>query len=104
MVKERDKIRAFLYVSMILAVAIGVYAQDIAYFLYNKLTIHLILGLSITTAVSIILFLAPPILVCKFNKRMEIGDKEFNIYLGINVLIGIMISAFSLIVLIAWLG
>ena len=89
---------------MILAIVLGVYAQDIAYSLHNNLIINLKLGLSITTALSIILFLMPPVLLRKFNKRKEIEDKEFNIYLVINVLLGITISAFSLIVLIAWYG
>lgn len=87
-----------------MAIALGVYAQDIAYFLHNKLAIPLMIGLSIATIFSILLFLSPPILISKLNKKNKVRKKEFNIYLSINILIGIIISAFSLIVLIAWCG
>ena len=104
LVEERNKIRMLLYGSMFVAIVLGVYAQDIAYFLYNNLTMPLLVGLSIATIFSILLFLGPPILISKLNKKHKVGKKEFNIYFGINILTGIIISAFSLIVLIAWCG
>ena len=99
--RERNKARLHLYGSMFLAIALGVYAQDIAYYLHNNLTIPLLLGLTLATILSILLFLIPPILISKLNK---VRKKEINIYLAINALIGVVISAFSLIVLLAWWG
>lgn len=87
-----------------MAIVLGVYAQDIAYLLHNNLAIPLKVGLSIATILSIFLFLSPPILVSKFNKKNIVSKKEFNIYFGINGLIAIIVSAFSLIVWIAWCG
>lgn len=104
LVQERNKTRLFLYGSMLMAIALGVYAQDIAYLLYNNLAIPLMVGLSIAIILSILLFLSPPILVSKFNKQNIVPRKEFNIYFGINTIIGIIMSAFSLIVWIAWCG
>lgn len=104
MIKEVNKTSIFLYMIMILAIGFGVYAQDIAYFLYNNLNISLMIGLGFPTALSIILFFTPPILLYKSNKQMEVRNKGFNIYLGINILAGVIISAFSIIVFIAWLG
>lgn len=104
LVGERNKMRMLLYGSMLVAIALGVYAQDIAYFLYNNLNIPLLVGLSLVTVLCILFFLIPPILVYKVNKQNKIPKKEVNIYLGINALIGIVISAFSLIVLAAWWG
>ena len=104
LVKEKNKIRLLLYGSMLIAVVLGVYAQDIAYFLYNNLAIPLMVSLSIATIFSILLFLSPPILISKLNKKHIVGEKGFNIYFGINILIGIIISAFSLILLVAWCG
>jgi len=104
LVKEKNKARLLLYGSIFLAIALGVYAQDIAYFLYNNLAIPLMVGISITTILSMLFFLGPPILVSRINKQNKVGKKEINIYLGINALIGIVISTFSLIILIAWLG
>ena len=101
MARERNKARLHLYGSMFLAIALGVYAQDIAYYLHNNLTIPLLLGLTLATILSILLFLIPPILISKLNK---VRKKEINIYLAINALIGVVISAFSLIVLLAWWG
>lgn len=104
LVEERNKIRILLYGSMFVAIVLGVYAQDIAYFLHNNWSISLLVGLSIATIFSILLFLIPPILLSKVNKQNKVRKKEINIYLGINTLIGIIISAFSLIVLVAWWG
>lgn len=104
LVEERNKIRILLYGSVLTAIASGVYAQDIAYFLYNNLAIPLLVGLSLVTLLSILLFLIPPIMVSKVNSQNKVRKKEINIYLGINALIGIVISAFSLIVLVAWWG
>jgi len=100
--REKNKTRLLqLYASMFLAIVLGVYAQDIAYFLHNNLTIPLLLGLTLATILSILLFLIPPILLSKLCK---VGKKEIKIYLGINTLIGVVISLFSLIVLAAWWG
>lgn len=104
LVEEGNKIRVFLYGSILVAIALGVYAQDIAYFLYNYLGIPLLVGLSLITIFSILLFLIPPIMVSEVNKHNKVRKKEINIYLGINTLIGIFISVFSLIVLVAWWG
>lgn len=104
LVEERNKIRILLYGIMFVAIVLGVYAQDIAYFLHNNWSISLLVGLSIATIFSILLFLIPPILLSKVNKQNKVRKKEINIYLGINTLIGIIISAFSLIVLVAWWG
>lgn len=104
LVEEGNKIRVFLYGSILVAIILGVYAQNIAYFLYNNLDIPLLVGLSLITILSILLFLIPPIMRSKVNRRNKVRKKEINIYLGINTLIGIVISAFSLIVLVAWWG
>jgi len=104
LVEERKKIRLLLYGSMFLAIIFGVYAQDIAYLLYYNLSIPLLAGLSIVTIFSILFFLIPPILISKVNKQNKFGKKEIKIYLGVNALIGIVISLFSLIVLVAWWG
>lgn len=100
----KNKIRAFLYGSLFAAIILGVYAQDIAYFTYRSLAIPLMVGISTSTILSIFLFLSPPILASKFNEYNKMLKKEFNIYLGINILAGIIVSAFSVIVLIAWCG
>lgn len=89
---------------MFLAIALGVYAQDIAYFLYNNLDIALLVGISFITILSILLFLIPPILVSKVFKQNKVFKKVINIYLCINIFLGIVISAFSLFVMAMWWG
>lgn len=76
LVKERNKARLLLYGSMFLAIALGVYAQDIAYSLYDNLTIPLMVGISIATILSILFFLSSPILVSKVNKQNKVRKKE----------------------------
>lgn len=89
---------------MIVAILLGIYAQDIAYFSNRNLAIPLMVGISIPTILSVFLFLGPPMLVSKFSKQKAMSPKEFNIYLGLNVLLGLVVSAFSLVVLVAWCG
>ncbi len=50
------------------------------------------------------ILIGPPILISKLDKKYKIGKKEYDIYFGINLLMGVIISAFSLIVLVAWCG
>jgi len=104
MFDEKNKTRLSLYGNMFLAVLLGVYAQDIAYFLNNTLKVPLLTGITAATIFSISFFIFPPILATKANRDRKVGKREFNIYLVINILIGIIISFFSLIVLIAWWG
>ena len=99
-----NKTILLLYGAMLLAIISGIYAQDITYFLHYNLAIPLMVGLNLLTVSSISLFLLPPILISKSNKRWGIGEKAFYIYLSINIFIGMITSAFSLIVLIAWWG
>ena len=74
LVQERNKTRLFLYGSMLMAIALGVYAQDIAYLLYNNLAIPLMVGLSIATILSILLFLSP--ILIQFNKQNIVPRKS----------------------------
>lgn len=104
MAKQGNKMRLGLYGSMIMAIVLGIYAQDIAYFSNRKLAIPLMVGISIPTILSVFLFLGPPILGPRFNKYKGMPIKEFNIYLGLNILMGLIVSTFSLMVLVAWCG
>ena len=80
-VKEKSKIRIFLYGSMLIAIVLGVYSQDVAYFLHNSLTVPLMTGLSTAMMLSTLLFFSPPILISKLNKKHKVSKKEFSIYL-----------------------
>ncbi len=102
LVQKRNKIRLFLYGSMLMAIVLGVYAQDITYLLYDNLDIPLMIGLSIPTILSIILFFSPSILIPKLDKENIVSEKEFNIYFSINIITATIISSFSFIVWIAW--
>ena len=102
--KQRNRIRILLYGTMLVAIILGLYTQDIAYFLYYNLTIPLMIGLGVATICSISLFLGPPILISRLNKRHKVGEKAFIIYSGINAVAGIIISSLSLIIFIVWCG
>lgn len=60
LVGKRNKVRLILYGSIFLGITLGVYAQDIAYFLHNNLGIPLLVGISLATVISILFFLIPP--------------------------------------------
>lgn len=94
----------FLYGFTLFASILGIYAQDIAYFLFNNLSIPLMVGLFVPTFLSLILFILPPVFIYRSNKINKINKKGFNVYLAINAILGLLISSFSIFVFIAWLG
>lgn len=89
--------------SMILATILGIYGQDIAYFLNRTVvTVSPVYFLTIITAASVLLFLVTPVLVYKLNINSDI--KRYAMTVGVNFLISIPISLWSLFVLIMWWG
>jgi membrane protein YdbS with pleckstrin-like domain len=104
LIKEKNKIRVFIYGSMVLALVLGIYGQSISYYLNdNLLKLSVVDWLIVVTITSIFLFLIPPILAYKLNKKQKIDKEELNIYFAINISIGIITSLWSIIVLIAGL-
>lgn len=86
---------------MIIASLLGMYGQDISYFIYNYIAkIPLEYCITIITLTSIILFVAPPILEFKSYQ----GNKGLEIYYIINLIFAGTISAVTIFVLIMWWG
>lgn len=102
MVEKINKVRLVLYGSLFLGSILGIYAQDIAYYLHDNGGIPLLAGVSLATVFSFLFFLIPPMLLARIGEQNNMQSKEINRYLGVNALIGIVISGFSVIVLIAW--
>lgn len=95
------KIKSLMYSSMILATILGVYGQSISYYISrNIVEMSPVYYLTILTSISLLLFLATPILAYKFNKNNK--QINFAITVNINSFIGILISAWSLFVLAMW--
>lgn len=111
MLKDKiKKFKFFICVNIILATIIGVYAQDIDYFIVD--TAYYIVGdhfnsssqlylyvLTILTVLSIALFITTPILIYRFTKKTSVEKQIFTIYQIANILIGLQTSMFSLFVL-----
>lgn len=92
-----------MYGIMILATILGVYGQDISYYINNSIeNFSPIFYLTIITLISILLFLTPPMLISQFNKKQKNESEGFNLYFGFNAVICAMTSAFSLFVLLMW--
>lgn len=97
------KIKLLMCASIALATIFGVYAQSISYYISNTFVkISPLYCLTIITMISIALFLIPPILILKAIKNQKIKEKGFTPYLIISSLIGVLVSIFSLFVLIMW--
>ena len=101
----KDKIKRFKFficANMILATIIGIYAQSITYYIVGDslARVSLLYLLTLLTAISIILFLATPILIYVFIKKTATKKQVFIPYIIANILIGILTSMFSLFVLI----
>lgn len=95
------KFKFFVFVNIILATIIGVYAQDISYYIVGDSLARnqLLYWLTILTVISIALFLATPIFIYMVIKKLEIKKHVFTPYLIANGLIGILTSNFSIFVL-----
>ncbi len=94
-----------MYGIMVLATILGVYGQDISYYINNIIeNFSPLFYLTIITLISILLFLIPPMLIFQFYKKQKDEDKKFNLYFGINAVICATTSAFSLFVLVMWWG
>ena len=101
----KDKKLNLLYSALVIAIVLGVYAQDITYYI-NKNIIKIPLGLCIIiiTLISLLLFIVPSVIINRNNKRQGKTDKADKIYLTINAIIGLPICAFSIFVMIMWQG
>lgn len=104
----KDKVRKFKFficVNIILATIIGVYAQDITSYIVGDYLLSIsglyyLYPLTILTVLSIVLFLATPILIYRFVKKSSVEKQTFILYLIANTLIGILTSMFSIFVLV----
>ena len=105
MSKGKIKINILAYLSMIIATILGIKAQSITYYISdNIINVDLLYCLIIITIISILLFWVPQTLIYKWNKEVENKNRGLSIYLGINLLVGIIVTPLSLVILIAWLG
>lgn len=104
--EKKYQFNILIYGNMILAILLGVYGQGILYYIIDNIALMLppLYCLAILTMTSILLFLVPPILIYKYNKKHKIGDNRFALYIAINTLAGVITSVFSLIILIMWWG
>lgn len=103
MLKDKvKKFKVFICVNIILATLIGVYAQNITcYIVGDSLARNPVLyWLTILTVLSVVLFVATPILIYRFIKKTSVEKCVFIPYLIANSLIGILTSIFSIFVLV----
>ncbi|WP_419749405.1 hypothetical protein [Terrisporobacter petrolearius] len=104
MLKDKiKKFKFFICVNILLATIIGVYAQDIAYYIVDDYSVssselYLYL-LTILTVLSIALFFTTPVLIYRFIKKTSVEKQIFTIYQIANILIGLQTSMSSLFVL-----
>lgn len=99
------KLKIIIFLSIIIATVLGIYAQDISYFIDgNLMDISLIHSITIITVVSMLLYLATPILVYKHTKKQKTPKKNLSFYLWANSILGIPISAWSFFVMVMWWG
>lgn len=109
MIKDKvKKFKFFICVNIILATIIGVFAQDITSYIVGDYLLSIsgfyyLYPLTILTVLSIVLFLATPILIYRFTKKSSIEKQTFTVYLIANISIGILTSMFSLfVVIMSW--
>lgn len=101
----KDKKHNIAFMALIIATVLGIYAQSITYYITRNI-IGLPLGLTIgiITVISYALFIGPAVKINNDNKKSGKSDKIDKIYLTLNAIIGIPISAFSFFVMIMWMN
>lgn len=77
--EKKDQFNILIYGIMILATLLGVHSQEILYYIIDNIASMLppLYCLTILTMTSIFLFLVPPILIYKNNKKHKIADNRF---------------------------
>ena len=97
------KINIIAYTIMIFASLLGIYAQDISYYIKSYIEkINPIYILTIVTLISIFLFVITPLLVYKYIKKQNIKLDKIIPYLVINMMFAFIVSFWSLFVLSMW--
>lgn len=100
------KFEIFVSINIILATIIGIYAQDITYYIVGDTLARtsLLYCLTIVTVISIVLFLTPPLLIYNGIKQSKLSKPVFIKYLMADAIIGSLTSIWSLFVLIMCWG
>ena len=101
----KDKYQNLAYGALVIAIVLGVYAQDITYYIDNNvMNMDLGILIALITGISVILFILPSIRINKEYKKTGQIDKVMKIYMAMNLLIGVPVSAFSIFVMLMWQG
>lgn len=106
LVNKIRKFEIFTSINIILATIIGIYAQDITYYIVGDTltTTALLYCLIIVTVISNVLFLTPPLLIYNGIKKSKLSKRVFIRYLMVDTIIGSLTSVWSLFVLIMCWG
>lgn len=103
MSKNKVKIiKFFIWLNILFATIIGIYAQSITYHIVGDSLARdsLLFWLTILTVTSIVLFLVTPILICNVINKLRIEKQIFAPHLIANYVIGFSTSIFSIFVLV----
>ncbi len=95
-----------LWVLIIIATLLGLFGQALAYYVDENMANNVppVYYLTIITVISIILYLAAPLLVYLLVKVKKI-DKQFNdVYILGVAMIGLIVSLWSVFVCLMWWG
>ncbi|WP_426351045.1 hypothetical protein ACPWSR_07425 [Alloiococcus sp. CFN-8] len=98
------KLKVLMCCSMVLATVLGIYGQGISSYISNNfISVSPVIILSISTLLSLALFIFTPILIRAAAKELS-KKKQLDPYVTVNNIVGIPVSIFSIFVLIMWWG
>lgn len=97
--------RTLFIVGLILATSLGLFGQDVAYFLDTHIGVfHPLSYLTAITILSILLYIINFIQLCLLLIKNKLKGKRFMTYLTVTLLLGIPTSLWSIFVLAMWWG
>ncbi|MGG1218767.1 hypothetical protein [Priestia endophytica] len=86
------------------ATALGIFGQDMAYFLEGVIGINALYCLTFTTIVTVLLYIVTGICLYIFTRKSKISKKGIEIYWTGIIGISIVLSFWSIFVLAMWWG
>lgn len=95
-----------MWVLIISATVLGLFGQALAYFVDENMAndVPPIYYLTIITVISIILYLATPFLVYLLVRFKKIDNKFNDVYILGTVMVGLIVSLWSVFVCLMWWG
>ncbi len=107
-VNTEVKFKCFVVISVILASVIGIYGQTMTYYIVDNIftrgTLSTVACITSLTILSILLFLVSSMATFVGIKQSKLREEVFSKYLFVDLILGCLISLWSVLIITVWWG